>query len=163
MSAKHHAKRKFRLSDLLKNLIHFFYRHSAVDLATDAQPESTIADQLPHHKEVVEFSQAKTFWLFGEWHRLVELENEDVQKHPERAIIALLIASAHQQQDDHDRARSWVKQALNWGCPPRSVAQILVAGVHNTLGRIAALHEDSERVEKHFKNAISAAETDDAE
>jgi|GEM_PF-4147643 len=115
------------------------------------------------HQDQLQFSQAKTYWLFGEWQRLTELSQQEIETHPERARLALLVASAYQQQDEHDKARTWSKQALAWGCPPRAVAQVLVAGVHNTLGRVAALCEDSERVSQHFHAAINAAETDDAD
>ncbi|WP_170968108.1 FkbM family methyltransferase [Halomonas sp. 15WGF] len=146
----------------LKSLTPFSPRQRATEMPTrPAEQEAT--HSVLGHQDQLQFSQAKTYWLFGEWQRLTELSQQEIETHPERARLALLVASAYQQQDEHDKARTWSKQALAWGCPPRAVAQVLVAGVHNTLGRVATLCEDSERVSQHFHAAINAAETDDAD
>jgi len=106
---------------------------------------------------------AKTYWIFGEWQKLIELDDEALQNHPDRGRLSLLIASAHQQLDDHDNAQRLVHSALDWGCPKRLVAQILIAGVHNTLGRVAALSEDESRIAHHFQASIAAIRARDAE
>tara|TARA_R110001599_G_scaffold60939_3_gene169266 strand:+ start:33859 stop:35217 length:1359 start_codon:yes stop_codon:yes gene_type:complete len=155
-------RKKKRWPNWLKRLTPFSSRQTVTEM-TSSSSEHKKARSVLAHQDQLQFSQAKTYWLFGEWQRLTELENEEIENHPERARLALLVASAYQQQDEHDKARTWSKQALAWGCPPRAAAQVLIAGVHNTLGRVAALCEDSERIEQHFQAAINAAETDDAD
>jgi len=102
---------------------------------------------------------AKTYWFFGEWSKLAQLDVATISNHPERDRIALLVASAQLQLGNHDKARTLLFTALDWGCPKRVVAQILIAGVHNTLGRVAALAEDEPRIAYHFEEAISVAGT----
>ena len=99
-------------------------------------------------------SKAKVSWLFGEWNDLVEMDQVILADHPVREKLVLLKASAHQQLGHHDEARKFTRMALDWGCSPRIVAQIMIAGVHNTLGRIAALKQDEERISNHFFKAV---------
>lgn len=104
-------------------------------------------------------SEAKAYWLLGEWAKLAQLDVIVFRNHPERDRIALLVASAHLQLGDPDKARKLVLMAQDWGCPKCVVAQILVAGVHNTLGRMAALAEDETRIAYHFDAAVQAIGT----
>lgn len=100
-------------------------------------------------------SSAMAQWLMGDWPALARLRLADFEDHPERARIALLVACAHQQDDSHEAARRFARQALAWGCPPALVARLLISGAHNTLGRIAALREDDTGVETHFRAALT--------
>ncbi|ARB93114.1 hypothetical protein [Legionella longbeachae] len=100
------------------------------------------------------FSQAKAQWFLGDWHNLARLEEKIIVMHPERNRLALLVASALLQLGNQEKAMILVKLALNWGCSPKIVAQVLIAGVYNTLGRIAVLRQDEERIKKHFKAAV---------
>lgn len=99
-------------------------------------------------------SQAKAYWFFGEWQKLAELGRTDFQSHPDKGRMALLVASAHQQLGNHDAARSYGRMALSLGCEPRVVAQVLIAGVHNSLGKIAALRQDQPATDRHFSASI---------
>lgn len=99
-------------------------------------------------------SKAKVSWLFGEWNDLIEMDQGVLMNHPVRDKLALLKASAHQQLGCHNEARKFTRMALDWGCSPRVVAQIMIAGVHNTLGRIAALKQDEDRIDSHFAKAV---------
>lgn len=101
-----------------------------------------------------DLSWAKTHWFFGDWEALADLDVSSLAGHVDRDRFALLIASAHQQLGDQEKAREYSRLALKWGCSPRVVAQILIAGVHNTLGRISALRQDGERVKQHFGSAV---------
>lgn len=100
-------------------------------------------------------SSAMAQWLMGDWPALARLRLVDFERHPERARIALLVACAHQQRDNHADARQMARQALAWGCSPGLVARLLISGAHNTLGRIAALCEDDAAVESHFRAALA--------
>ena len=106
-------------------------------------------------------AQAKTHWLSGEWHRLVVLNADSFQTHPDRDRLALLVAGAHQQLGNHEQARKYSRMALDWGCPSRTVAQVLIAGVHNTLARAASLKQDKKRTSRHFEAAVAAIGTRD--
>src|SRR3546814_13045205 len=85
---------------------------------------------------------------------MVKLERGTLEKHPDRAKLALLSASAHQQQNDHAAARRLVNLAKSWGCDKRMLAQLLVSGIHNTLGRDAALTHEGARALAHFRSAV---------
>lgn len=131
----------------------------------EAQPVLELAIQemtrvLEWHDES-SLARAKTHWFFGEWHQLAALEMTSLHAHPDRDRLALLVASAHQQLGKHDKAREYTRMALDWGCPARVVAQVLIAGVHNSLGRAAALQQDESRIARHFKASVAAIGTRD--
>lgn len=71
------------------------------------------------------------------------------------------MAAAQQQLGEHDKAKEYTKKALDWGCPPKIVAQVLLAGIHNTLGRAAALKKDKKRIKKHFSHSVDAISTNE--
>jgi FkbM family methyltransferase len=102
----------------------------------------------------VRLARLKTAWCMGDWEMIANVNAGGLTHHPERHTVALLVASAQQQLGRHDDARRYVRLALDWGCPPRLVAQILVAGVHNTLGRAAALNQDDTKSQTHFHAAV---------
>mgnify|MGYP003624825617 CR=1 FL=1 len=108
-------------------------------------------------------SRAKAHWFFGEWQKLAELDESILSQHPDRDRMALLVASAHQQLDDHEKAKKFSRMALAWGCPNRIVAQVLISGIHNTLGRIHALKKDNQSSKKHFSSAINIIKSEDAD
>lgn len=107
--------------------------------------------------------RARTQWLFGEWQRLCELDAERIAQQEERAAIALLVGSAHQQQGDHQATRHWARQAIQWGMAPSAVARLLAAGVHNTLGRMALLREDEAGIGRHFAASMKLAALNDTD
>lgn len=115
-------------------------------------------DDLPE----VSLPRAKAHWFFGEWPRLAALDLTWLETDPDRAIIALLVASAHQQLGSEQRARQCVRKAQEWNCPSELIAKVLIAGVHNTLGRAAALKEDGDQIARHFGDAIAIVGTDDS-
>jgi FkbM family methyltransferase len=108
----------------------------------------------------MQIGRLRTAWCMGDWEALANLRVSTLTHHPERHRIALLVASAQQQLGQHEEARHNVRLALSWGCPPRLVAQILIAGVHNTLGRAAALTRDTETSQKHFNAAVLPSASD---
>lgn len=104
-------------------------------------------------------ASAKTHWFFGDWNSLIALDIESLHGNADRDRFALLVGSAHQQLGNHETARRFIRQALDWGCPHKLVARILIAGVHNTLGRASALKEDERRIALHFKAAVAASDS----
>lgn len=125
------------------------------DAATRTEHElSTPSLQAALLPEPVPLGQASAQWLMGDWPRLLRLQAGDIAAHPERGRLALLVACAHLQCDQPAAARDLIRQAIAWGCPPKLVARLLVSGLHNTLGRVAALRDDSTAVEHHFGEAL---------
>jgi FkbM family methyltransferase len=102
-------------------------------------------------------NRAKGYWLTGDWRALADMGELELANHPERDRLALLLACAHQQCGSHERAGALVRQALNWGCKPSLAARLLLSGLHNTFGRIAALRRDDERLQMHFRQALEVA------
>lgn len=100
--------------------------------------------------------RTRTQWQFGDWASLVKLEREVLQHHPDRAKLALLAAAGHMQQGNAKDARQFTRLAQDWGCSKKLVSQILIAGVHNSLGRAAAVNGEGARAHLHFESAIAA-------
>ncbi len=101
--------------------------------------------------------RSRTQWQFGDWASLAKLERSTLQHHPDRAKLALLAAAGHQQLGNLPAVRQFTQLALEWGCGKKLASQLLIAGVHNTLGRAAGLDHGQERALQHFERAISVA------
>jgi FkbM family methyltransferase len=99
-------------------------------------------------------ARAKALWFFGDWQSLADISRDQIESHPERGRLALLVASANSQIGNDEKARALVRAALEWNCPPRLIAQVLAAGVHNSLGRAAVLKQDEKRINSHFQEAL---------
>lgn len=111
-------------------------------------------EAIPYDENLLE--RSRTQWQFGDWDSLAALGSESLQHHPDRAKLALLAAAGLQQTGKIKEAGHYVRLAREWGCSKRLVSQILIAGVHNTLGRAAAaITGQGERALKHFNDAIS--------
>lgn len=102
----------------------------------------------------------RNLWQIGEWESLVTLDSDILEHHPDRAKLALIIASAWQQLNDLIVARGFIKKAKDWGCDKKLIAQIVIAGVHNTLGRVASLNGDEVRAMTHFRDAVKGVSGD---
>jgi len=109
------------------------------------------------HADSPPLARAKSQWLVGDWNALCELDADTIASHPERDRLALLVACAHQQLADHELAREYTRRAIGWGCDPKLVARLLISGVHNTLGRVAALKADNISIDSHFTQALAVA------
>ncbi|HNP52607.1 MAG TPA: FkbM family methyltransferase [Nitrosomonas nitrosa] len=115
--------------------------------------EHAIARAVPYDENLLE--RARTQWQLGDWASLSELNQDTLQHHPDRAKLALLAAAGHMQQGDAQAARKLTRLAQDWGCSKKLISQILVAGVHNTLGRAAAASGQEKRSLKHFETSIA--------
>lgn len=102
----------------------------------------------------IRLARATSQWAVGDWESLATLTVDKIEDHPERDRLALLVACAHLQRHDKAEAEQHLRRALAWGCDPRLAARLLCSGVHNGLGRIAALREDPEAVSNHFGKAL---------
>jgi hypothetical protein len=113
---------------------------------TEAQP-------CPYDENLLE--RSRTQWQFGDWESLAALNRETLQHHPDRAKLALLAAAGHTQQGNIPAARHFAQLARDWGCSKALMNQVLIAGVHNTLGRAAAISGFGQNALKHFESAIN--------
>jgi FkbM family methyltransferase len=102
--------------------------------------------------------RARTQWQHGDWASLAQLDVDAIAGHPDRAKLALLAAAGRQQAGDTEGVRRLIRQALAWGCSQRLASQVLIAGVHNLLGRAASLRGDEERAGRHFEAAVQTAD-----
>ncbi len=108
---------------------------------------------VPYDENLLE--RSRTQWQFGDWESLTRLERDTLQHHPDRAKLALLAAAGHLQQGNSQVARNFTRLAQDWGCSKKNIAQILVAGVHNSLGRAAVVIGQQGRALQHFERAIA--------
>lgn len=116
--------------------------------------EATIEQTLvPYDENLLEC--ARTQWQFGDWNSLAQLDRDTLQHHPDRAKLALLAAAGRLQTDRSDEARVYLRLARDWGVSKKLLAQILAAGVHNSLGRAAALAGKQTTALEHFESAIA--------
>ncbi|EAR21659.1 hypothetical protein NB231_02793 [Nitrococcus mobilis Nb-231] len=125
-------------------------------VAESAAAEAVISD--PYDESLLD--RARMQWQFGDWENLVQLDRDLLKNHPDRAKLALLVACAWQQMENHVAARHFVQLAFGWGCDRKLIAQLLVAGVYNTLGRAATLSGEENRALDHFRSSVGGVSGD---
>ena len=102
-----------------------------------------------------ELSHARKLWLNGAWADLSAIELPKQDNHT-KAKLALLKAGACLQSNKQDQAEHLLHMAYAGGCSKREVAKILVSCIHSSLGRIAALNEQLDTAQQHFRLALLA-------
>ncbi len=162
-----------RTSRLLRNRASLRLRHSALagrpPTAPPAPPAEaptpTLIDPAaaPAPFQTLTLARAKGHWLIGDWQALAQLDDSTIERHEARDRVALLAASAHLQLDAPERAAALLRRALAWGCDRQLAARLLISGVHNTLGRAAALRRDAPALERHFGQALNLTGDADAQ
>lgn len=113
----------------------------------------------PYDPELLERSRMQ--WQFGDWNSLTKIDIDTLEHHPQRAKLALVVACAWQQLNDHTIARRFIKLAKEWGCDKKIMAQLLIAGVYNTLGRSAAIEGNDTRAQTYFRLAVKGGGGDE--
>lgn len=98
--------------------------------------------------------RARTQWLFGEWEGLCSLSREILLHHPERAKLALLAAAGFLQTGNFVEAKHFIYLAQDWGVSKKLLSQILISGVHNTLGRSYLAKGEDKLALNHFEDAV---------
>ena len=99
--------------------------------------------------------RARTQWQFGDWDSLCKISKEILQHHPSRAKLAMTVAAGHLQLGNNEIAKHFIRLAQDWGIEERLLSRILVAGVHNSLGRALAIENRHNKAVQHFENAIT--------
>lgn len=106
-------------------------------------------------------ARAKGLWLAGDWEALTRVTLDELREVPGRGELLMLIASAMSNLDRPADARALARKAMESGCSKRFAALVLTAGVHNTLGRIAALRSNEEALEYHFRASVNTRKAGD--
>ena len=132
------------LKTLSKALVHWFSRVlPGRALAPAPEPETQArAAVMPFDPHLL--TRARTQWQFGDWQSLAQLAQDQhhLAHHPQRAelrILATAGALQTQPQPDAAAAKAQLKQSLEEGASREAVARMLIAGVHNSLAKGAAL------------------------
>lgn len=99
--------------------------------------------------------RVRTQWQFGDWGSLAALSEETIGEHPERAQLALFVGAGCSQTGNSVKAQEFVRLAKVWGAGKNIISRILIAGVHNSLGRAAAIIGEQPRALQHFNSAIA--------
>lgn len=100
-------------------------------------------------------ANAREQWQAGDWQSLVALDHARIQQHPERARLALLAAAGQAQTGDMNAARQLIRQAEEWGCSKRQIAQILISGTYLSLSRAALAGEEEQRALSYSSRAAA--------
>lgn len=108
---------------------------------------------VPYDENLLE--RARTQWQFGDWQSLANLDRDTLQHHPDRAKLVLLAAAGRLQIGQASEARQYIRLAQDWGCSKKHISQVLISGVHNSIGMAAAMGAHQQRAALHFEKAIS--------
>lgn len=125
--------------------------------AIESIEETELETALPCVQEAFDanlLERVRDQWTKGDWDVLIRNSLDDIEHHSDRAKVGLAVASAFLQTGDTASARRYLQNAMNWGCDKKLAALILAAGVHNTLGRAAAVSGDRARMDRHFRDAV---------
>jgi len=107
------------------------------------------------------FAGVRNYWYIGDWEALVQLDKADLFQHPERAKLALLVATGYQQLGNINAVRRCTDLALEWGCSYNLVYRVLTSGIYNLLGRGAAVARRYKLSLKYFKSVFAVMEITD--
>lgn len=118
----------------------------------DPNSPEMISTLVPFDENLLE--RARTQWQFGDWETLTAISREQLQHHPDRAKLALLVAAGHGQCGHADKLHQFVRLAADWGCSKRLISQVLVSGVQNSLGRAWLAGGREDRATLYFEESI---------
>ncbi len=101
--------------------------------------------------------RARAAWELGDWAALAGLAERSFEKRqdPDDARLMLLAAVGLAQLGRMKEARQLAGMARTRGCPPALMAQVLVGGVVNSLGRVASLLGENARARGYFESSVA--------
>lgn len=105
-------------------------------------------------------SNAALSFSEADWDALVELSDAQLSDDPNGAKAYAYVACAHQQLGHKNDAEQFVQKSQEHGCPPETIAHILIAGVHHSLGRALLLNKKIDEAEFHFLEALKVTGLD---
>jgi FkbM family methyltransferase len=98
--------------------------------------------------------KARTQWQFGDWETLAGVSREQLQHHPDRAKLALLVAAGHCQLGSMQQARQFTRLADDWGVSKKLISQVLISGVHNSLALANATTGRVDKLLTHTEKSV---------
>jgi hypothetical protein len=98
--------------------------------------------------------RVRELWRRSDWPALSLLTEADISSHPEKAHIALLIAAAWLQIGNMAEVRRYALRSRGWGGEKKQIARLLIAGVHQTLGKAAAIGGEDVRALEHMRKSL---------
>lgn len=104
--------------------------------------------------------RARTQWQFGDWESLAKLERDTLQYHPDRGELMMLAAAGRLQMGQDAEAKAYIRLAQDWGVGKKLISQILIAGVHNSIGRVFMVAQQQQRALQHFEKAVGVQGSD---
>jgi hypothetical protein len=145
--------------DLIKALI--LGERAGIDISSSDDDIALDFDETaPDDPNPKLLQRAMTQWQFGDWKSLSQLDLPTLRNHPDRAQLALYAAAGHQQTGDVEQTKRCIRLAASWGCSPTLIKQVLISGVHNALGRVAAKLGQPACSHRHFEAAIDTGSPD---
>ncbi|MDK3020924.1 hypothetical protein [Pseudodonghicola flavimaris] len=120
-----------------------------------APPPAAADDGL--FRERTLFDIARQAWDRADWPALAALASQPLEDDPERMRLALLVAAGLAQTGSPEGARRHAKLALDWGGSPRLLAQVLISGAYNSLGRAALVLGHETEATQYFEAALAPA------
>lgn len=101
---------------------------------------------------------SRTRWQYGEWDELASIPPDVIERHPDRARLALMAAAARSHRGEIAETRALLRSAAQWGCDKRLIARVLSSMVHNSLGRMATALAEPADSSRHFSEALALVE-----
>jgi hypothetical protein len=145
--------------DLIKQLI-LSDRMESESSLTEEDLGLELDPNAPSNSDPKLLQRVITQWQFGDWQSLAQLDLSTLQHHPDRAALALYAAAGQQQIGDMNLTRRFMRMAQVWGCEPIHIKQVLISGLNNSLGRVAAELGQNQRSRQHFETAIDIGSPD---
>lgn len=128
------------------------FQEKPTEMAETIRLESSNESFVSYDQSLLE--QARNQWQLGDWQSLAGIEFVSLQHHPDRVKIILLVAAGCLQIGDNNKARAFIRKAQEWGGGRRMVSQILVASIHNALGRARMAEGQNQLALSHFESEI---------
>jgi FkbM family methyltransferase len=100
------------------------------------------------------YERAKTQWQFGDWTSLAAMDEHSLANHPEGGRLWLLKATAYAQLGQQTEVMQAVRQAQKRGVAKKLIAQLLVSGVYNSLGKTAMLNQQPQKALGYFEQSM---------
>lgn len=93
-------------------------------------------------------------WEYGDWEFLKNIDFGTVENDCDCAIITILSAAGYSQHGNFDIASDLFRFAAKSEASKTTIAQVIISGVYNSLGRAAAALYQSDRAVKNFETAV---------
>lgn len=103
-------------------------------------------------RELEQYLTVVNSWQLGAWSELVNIDPQTLKNHPGSEELHAMRASAYAQIGDLNKAQQAFEELEH---SPVAI-RILLAGVHNTLGRARAVRGEREKAYQHFNDALVA-------